>query len=459
MMILALSEIARIVGGYVEGPDAIAEGVSTDTRSLRHGQLFVALSGERQDGHAFVDDALPAAGVMVNRALPTRLGQIVVDDTRLALGRLAQAWRAQMPARVIALTGSNGKTTVKEMLAAIARESGPVLATRGNLNNDIGVPLTLLGMNRHHRIAVVEMGANHAGEIAYLTALARPDVALITNAGPAHLEGFGSIEGVARAKGEIFQGLSADGVAVINADDPYADYWRTLNRARRIITFGLEHPADVGGVWKAPDRLSLRLAGEERHLSLAFAGRHNAMNALAAAAASLAAEIPVDAILGGLARVHPVSGRLTPLPGLNGARLLDDSYNANPASTQAALDVLAACPGERCVVLGDMGELGDEAGALHAQIGRRARELGIERFLATGPLSVQAVQAFGEGGRHFEDCASLIEALRPGLHPDMIVLVKGSRSQRMERVVQALQAGHHHNNHNTGGDAHAAQSR
>lgn len=458
MMVLSLSEIARITGGCLEGPDGVAEGVSTDTRSLQHGQLFVALVGPTHDGHAFVDDALPAAGVMVSRALPTRLGQVVVSDTRIALGRLAQVWRTQLPVKVIALTGSNGKTTVKEMLAAIARECGPALATRGNLNNDIGVPLTLLELARNHRHAVVEMGANHTGEIAYLTGLARPDVALITNAGPAHLEGFGSVEGVARAKGEIFRGLGSDGVAVINADDGFAEYWRSLNPGRRVVTFGLEHPADVTGTWSAPGHLALRLDGAAHHLSLAFPGRHNALNALAAAAAARAADIPVDAVLRGLGRVHPVSGRLTPRPGLGGALLLDDSYNANPASTLAALDVLAGHPGERCLVLGDMGELGGEAADMHAQVGSRARELGIERLLATGPLCAHTVQAFGEGGRHFDDCAALIEAARALLHPAMTVLVKGSRSQRMERVVQALQAGSHNNNHNTGGGAHAAQS-
>ncbi|OOG26461.1 UDP-N-acetylmuramoyl-tripeptide--D-alanyl-D-alanine ligase [Thioalkalivibrio denitrificans] len=459
MMILSLSEIARMVDGRLEGPDGVAEGVSIDTRSLQHGQLFVALAGAHHDGHAFVEDALPAAGVMVSRTLSTSLGQVVVDDTRLALGRLARAWRRELPVTVIALTGSNGKTTVKEMLAAIAREHGPVLATRGNLNNDIGVPLTLLELARNHRHAVVEMGANHAGEIAYLTDLAKPDVALITNAGPAHLEGFGSIEGVARAKGEIFRGLSRTGTAVINADDPYAEYWRSLNTGHRIITFGLEQPADITGTWTAPAHLAIRLGDTDHHLSLAFPGRHNAMNALAAAAAATAADIPVGAILRGLMRVHPVSGRLTPRPGLDGALLLDDSYNANPASTLAALDVLAASPGERCLVLGDMGELGDEAEQLHAHVGRRARELGIEHLLATGPLTAHAVQAYGEGARHFGECAALIDALRPMLNPSMTVLVKGSRSQRMERVVQALQAGNHHKNHDAGGATHAAESR
>jgi UDP-N-acetylmuramoyl-tripeptide--D-alanyl-D-alanine ligase len=458
MMTWPLSEIVRRVGGQLKGPDAMAEGVSTDTRALRQGQLFVALTGPRHDGHAFVNDAMPAAGVMVARRLSTRLGQVVVDDTLLALGRLGRAWRGQLPVTVIALTGSNGKTTVKEMLAAIARESAATLATRGNLNNDIGVPLTLLELAADHRYAVVEMGANHAGEIACLTGLARPDVALITNAAPAHLEGFGSVEGVARAKGEIFQGLGGEGVAVINADDAFADYWRSLNEHRRVITFGLDRPADVSGAWTAPGELVIRLPGGERRLPLAFAGRHNALNALAAAAGALAAGIPEEAILRGLGRVQPVSGRLTPRPGLAGSLLLDDSYNANPASTLAALEVLAARAGERCLVLGDMGELGGDAHALHAQVGRRARELGIERLFATGLLSIHAAEAFGGAAEHFSDCDALIDALRPLLHPDMTVLVKGSRSQRMERVVQALLHAGHGDNHDTGGGAHAAQS-
>lgn len=456
MMTWPLSEIARRVGGQLKGPDAVAEGVSTDTRALEHGRLFVALTGPSHDGHAFVDDTMPAAGVMVARVLPTRLGQVVVDDTRLALGRLARAWRERLPLTVIALTGSNGKTTVKEMLAAIARESGATLATRGNLNNDIGVPLTLLEMSPDHRYAVVEMGANHAGEIAYLTGLARPAVAIITNAAPAHLEGFGSLEGVARAKGEVFLGLGGEGVAVINADDAFADYWRALNEHRRVISFGLDRPADVSGVWTAPDDLLIRLGNAEQRLTLSFAGRHNAMNALAAAAGALAAGIPEAAILRGLACVRPVSGRLTPRPGLAGSLLLDDSYNANPASTLAALEVLAHRRGERCLVLGDMAELGGDAHALHAQVGRRARELGIERLFATGPLSIHAAEAFGGGAEHFTDCSALIDALRPLLHPEMTVLVKGSRSQRMERVVQALQIAGHGDNHDTGGGAHAA---
>ncbi|MFW5452593.1 UDP-N-acetylmuramoyl-tripeptide--D-alanyl-D-alanine ligase [Thioalkalivibrio sulfidiphilus] len=457
MMIWSLAEIAAKVGGELHGADTVAEGVSTDTRSLQHGQLFVALTGPTYDGHAFVSDDLPAAGVMVSRLLPTRLPQVLVDDTRLALGRLARAWRESLPVTVLALTGSNGKTTVKEMLSAIAREHAPTLATRGNLNNDIGVPLTLLEMARNHRYAVVEMGANHHGEIAYLTSLARPDVALITNAGPAHLEGFGSIEGVSRAKGEIYSGLGPDGVAVINADDIYADYWYGLNPGRRVISFGLDHVAEVSGEWQAPGSLRLHMNGRVHDLELAFPGRHNALNALAAAAAALGAEIPEEAILRGLARVHPVSGRLVAVPGQGGALLLDDSYNANPASTRAALEVLAGHGGERCMVLGDMGELGEEGAEMHAEIGARARELGIEHFHAVGPLSAHAVRAFGEGAQHHADQAALIEALRPLLHADMTVLVKGSRSQRMERVVQALQAGAN-NNHNNGGAAHAAQS-
>jgi len=457
MMILSLSEIAARVGGDLVGPDVLAEGVSTDTRNLQHGQLFVALTGPNYDGHGFISDDLPAAGVMVSRALPTRLSQVVVDDTRLALGRLARSWRQSLPVTVIALTGSNGKTTVKEMLSAIAREQAPTLSTRGNLNNDIGVPLTLLQMARNHRYAVVEMGANHRGEIAYLTDLARPDVALITNAGPAHLEGFGSIEGVSRAKGEIFAGLGEQGVAVINADDAYADYWRGLNAERRVIHFGLEHPAEVSGTWQAPGSLRLSLNGREHALELAFPGRHNAMNALAAAAAALAADIPEEAILRGLARVHPVSGRLVVVPGLSGSLLLDDSYNANPASTLAALEVLAGYQGERCLALGDMGELGEDADDLHAEVGHRARALGIEHLYATGPLSRYAVDAFGAGGQHHADREALIEALRPMLGAHLTVLIKGSRSQRMEQVVQALQAGNH-NNHNNGGVAHAAQS-
>ncbi|MDX5332915.1 MAG: UDP-N-acetylmuramoyl-tripeptide--D-alanyl-D-alanine ligase [Gammaproteobacteria bacterium] len=436
---LMLSDIAAMAGGELIGADTAVQGVSTDSRNLREGDLFIALRGPRFDAHDFVPDLEAAVAAMVEHLCDTVLPQVLVEDTRLALGRLARAWRARLSATVVGLTGSNGKTTVKEMIAAILQECGSVHATRGNLNNDIGVPLTLLALRDTHDYAVIEMGANHAGEIAYLTAIAQPHVALITNAGPAHLEGFGSIEGVSRAKGEIFQGLPADGVAVINADDSYADYWRGLNTGRRILSFGAEQAADFTGSLAADGQLRMQTPEGELALDFALRGRHNLLNALCAAAAASAAGASLEAIRRGLAAMQPVSGRLQARVGRNGAALIDDSYNANPASMRAAIDVLAARPGRRVFVMGDMGELGGDATAMHAAIGEYARAAGIDRLHALGPLSAAAAEAFGASAEHHADWRALAQAVTDELSADVTVLVKGSRSMRMERVVAALE--------------------
>ncbi|HDP89523.1 MAG TPA: UDP-N-acetylmuramoyl-tripeptide--D-alanyl-D-alanine ligase [Thioalkalivibrio sp.] len=436
---LKLSDVAAMAGGELIGADAPIDGVSTDTRSIRADELFVALRGQRFDAHDFVPDLEAAAAVMVEHLCDTVLPQVLVEDTRLALGRLARAWRARLSLTVVGLTGSNGKTTVKEMLAAILRECGTVLATRGNLNNDIGLPLTVLALRAEHDFAVIEMGANHAGEIAYLTAIAQPHVALITNAGRAHLEGFGSVEGVAQAKGEIFQGLPADGIAVINADDVYADYWRGLNADRRVLTFGAEQPADFSGALDASGRMHLDTPAGAVDLDFALSGRHNLLNALCAAAAASAAGASLSAIRQGLAAMRAVAGRLQVRPGHRGATLIDDSYNANPGSLRAAIDVLAARSGQRYLVLGDMGELGGDAAELHAEAGAYARAAGIDRLYALGPMSAAAVEAFGQEGRHFEDWKALARAVDAELAGDVTVLVKGSRAMRMERVVAALE--------------------
>ena len=437
---LDLATIATMCGGELIGENRGVSAVSTDSRSVTGDELFIALKGERFDAHDFITPALDAAAVMVVRRLDTALPQILVDDTRLALGRLAGAWRKSLGTTVVGLTGSNGKTTVKEMTASILAQLGETLATRGNLNNDIGVPLTLLRLRETHDYAVIEMGANHHGEIAYLTAIAAPDVALITNAGPAHLEGFGSIEGVSRAKGEIFQGLVTHGVAVLNADDTYFDYWGGLTAGHKTLSFGLDQPADFSGKWnEAAHVLQFDCPLGQFEVKLPLSGKHNARNALCAAAAASAVGAHVDEIIAGLQALQPVAGRLEEKRGANGARVIDDSYNANPASMHAAVDVLASRTGTRVLVLGDMGELGADAEGLHAELGDYARKAGVDRLLTTGKLTRHASDRFGAGAEHFENWEALVAAVRPELGPEVTVLVKGSRSSHMERVVSALE--------------------
>lgn len=446
MIRMHLSEAARVLEAKHVGRDAGFAGVSTDSRALERDNLFVALHGPHFDGHAFLDQAMQrgAAAALVDRAVETALPSLRVQDTRTGLGQLAAAWRARHTMPLVAVTGSNGKTTVKEMIAAILGQRGPLLVTQGNLNNDIGVPLTLLRLERTHRHAVIEMGANHPGEISYLTRIARPTVALITNAGPAHLEGFGSIEGVARAKGEIYQGLSMGGIAVINSDDVYAPLWRELADAHRMMTFGLQAPADVRAEWRqesSGSALQLLTPEGATEVKLSLPGRHNVMNALAAAAAALAAGAALSDIKKGLEAMRPVHGRLERTTGIKGAELIDDTYNANPASLQAALDVLAACATRKWLVLGDMGELGEDAAALHERAGEWARAAGVEALYATGELSRHAARAFGAGSEHFANHAALIAALTGRLEREnggVTILVKGSRSAHMEEVVAAL---------------------
>ncbi len=450
---MMLSQAAQVLHARMTGPDVRFAAVSTDTRSIRAGDLFVALKGERFDAAKFVPDALKAGAIaaLVNiaskdeleRNLPAGACIAYVDDTRLALGQLAANWRTQFDVPLVAVTGSNGKTTVKEMLAAILRAAtgseGSVLATRGNLNNDIGMPLTLLQLTPEHRYAVIEMGMNHPAEIDYLTRIACPDVALVNNATGAHLQGLGSVEGVARAKGEIFAGLKQDGVAVINADDAHAPLWRKLAAPNRIFEFGLEHPATVKGTWQAEGyggKLVARTPAGELHVMLQVPGEHNGRNALAAATAAIALHIPLDTITRGLEGFSGVAGRLQRKQARKGATLIDDTYNANPASMRAALEVLAQADGHRVFVLGDMGELGQDAAQFHREIGIAARELGIEQMLALGELSREAVREFGQNGQHFTDIEPLLALLEERLDAHTTVLVKGSRFMKMERVVQ-----------------------
>ncbi len=449
---MLLSQAAQAINAQREGADVLFSAVSTDTRSIKAGDLFIALKGDNFDGAKFVADALKAGAVaavvsvegyeQIHATLNPQSSILVVKDTRLALGKLAAHWRAQFDIPLIGITGSNGKTTVKEMLAAILRVAAgndeAVLATQGNLNNDIGMPLTLLKLRAHHRYAVIEMGMNHLNEIDYLTRLARPDVAVVNNASGAHLQGLGSIEGVARAKGEIFAGLNGHGTAVINADDNHAALWRSLARTNRIFDFALAHSAAVQGKWLASEfggELKLRTPLESINVQLQVPGEHNARNALAAATAALSLQVSVGVIAQALSAFSGVSGRLQRKQGLHGATVIDDTYNANPASMAAALDVLAQAQGKRVFVLGDMGELGDDAEKFHNEVGVAARELGIERMLALGAMSVGAVQEFGVGAQHFADIDALQRELEKELDAHTTVLIKGSRFMKMERVV------------------------
>jgi UDP-N-acetylmuramoyl-tripeptide--D-alanyl-D-alanine ligase len=440
---LQLSEATAAMQGQLQGADRAFAGVSTDTRRVAAGQLFVALQGPNFDGHDFVAEAAArgAVGAVVSRPVAADLPQIQVADTRLALAHLAAHWRGRFSIPVVAVTGSNGKTTVKEMIATILGHQGPVLATQGNLNNEIGVPLTLLQLGSEHCAAVIEEGASHVGDIAYLSQRVQPTVGVVTNAAGAHLQGFGTLEAVARTKGELFEFVTEDGVCVINADDTYCDLWRWLASTRRVMSFGLEQEADVRGKWDAHQALQIATPAGALEVELQLAGRHNAMNALAATAAALAAGAELAAVKAGLESLRPVAGRLQWKPGLNGARLLDDTYNANPASLAAALAVLADCEGERYLALGDMAELGAEADSLHAAAGREARDAGVQRLYTVGSHAAQAAQAFGAQAWHFSAQAPLVECLRRDLHADVTLLVKGSRSAHMERVVAALGSG------------------
>jgi UDP-N-acetylmuramoyl-tripeptide--D-alanyl-D-alanine ligase len=445
---MRLHEAAHALSATAAGVDVEFTRVETDTRKLTPGCLFVALKGTNFDGHAFAAKALAqgAAAVMVEAGAELTVAPaLVVKDTRLALGQLAAWHRERMPAKLAAITGSNGKTTVKEMLAAICKaEAGEdaVLATQGNLNNDIGMPLTLLGLTPAHRYAVIEMGMNHPGELAYLTQLARPDLALVNNALRAHLEGLGSVEAVARAKGEIYAGLREGGVAILNADDAHASLWREMNKGHDILSFGFAAHADVRIDPATGEVLRLHTAHGTIEAQLQVPGDHNKRNAAAAATAALALGIPPVAIARGLSAYAGTKGRLQAHACLMGATLIDDTYNANPDSVLAAVGVLAARPGTRILVLGDMGELGPDAPALHREVGEKAKAAGIDRLLCLGEMSINTTQGFGEGAMHFERIEELLAEIEQALGPDVTVLVKGSRFMQMERVVKSFQETH-----------------
>ena len=450
---MTVQEAARALDAEWCGEDAFFTGVSTDSRMVGCGDLFVALKGKKFDGHEFVAVAKKKGAVAAMVCQGSETGNqesgiplILVKDTRLGLGQLAAYWRGRFTVPLVAVTGSNGKTTVKEMIASILRQTAGsadrVLATEGNLNNDIGVPQMLLRLRAQHAYAVIEMGMNHAGEIAYLTGLARPSVALITNAGTAHLEGLGSVEAVARAKGEVFEGLDQMGVAIINADDPYAPLWRKLAGSRRVVDFGLGAGATVSACYQLNllnSTMTLTLPDGVEEVELQVPGEHNVRNALAAAAATAAMGIGKETIALGLSRFSGVKGRMQKKRGLHEAMVIDDSYNANPESVRAALAVLAAVPGKKILVLGDMGELGGNAVVLHERIGEEARLAGVDRLFAVGELSAHTVAKFGAGARHFERIEELLAEVRTQLTADVTVLVKGSRFMQMERVVKDIE--------------------
>jgi len=431
---------ARLVNGNEGGR---FDGVSTDTRSVGKGQLFVAIRGEHFDGHDFLamarDRGAAAALVDERHAAAAPLPLLVADDTRLALGRLGRHWRLRFAPALIAIAGSNGKTTTKEMLASILRrhagEPG-ALATRGNLNTDIGVPLTLLGLGAGHRYCAVELGMNHPGEIAALAAIACPTVALVNNAQREHLEFMRTVEAVAAENASVFDALPADGVAVLNADDAMADMFRQKAGERRRIEFGLRS-GDVTGRYSLrplESEIVLQTPAGETRAMLAIPGEHNVRNALAAAACAHAVGIPPEAIGAGLTAFRPYAGRLQVKKTVSGATLIDDSYNANPDSVRAAIDVLASCPGPTALVLGDMGEVGEQGPEFHAEIGRYAKEKGIALLLALGTATPAAVRAFGDGGRHFDGIEKLLDETK-GV---TTILVKGSRFMKMERVIAVL---------------------
>jgi len=453
-MKMMLSDCAVAVQGKLIGGDVAFTSVSIDTRAIQQGQLYIAIKGHNFDGNEFVDQAEQAGAIaaIVHKGVKANLPHIVVDDTRLALAKLAGAWRRSLSARgnealsVVGITGSNGKTTVKEMVAAILATNAPVLFTQGNLNNDIGVPLTLLRLNEQHRYAVIEMGANHAGEIAYTSTYAQADVVIITNAGAAHLEGFVSLEGVAKAKGEIIETLKTNGVAVINHDDDYFDYWRSVAGNRRVLSFGFNSGADVtakairteirNNTFVSTFQLVTDLGSAD--ISLKLAGQHNVVNALAATAASLALGLDLQHIKQGLESVKPVTGRLQPLVSRLGNIVIDDTYNANSASLKAALDVLVNLSGKPWLVLGAFGELGPDSPKIHEEMGALIKASGVVRLLAVGADSKNTVQAFGIGATYFDNQKDLIDALKQELKGDETILIKGSRVQRMENVAAAL---------------------
>jgi UDP-N-acetylmuramoyl-tripeptide--D-alanyl-D-alanine ligase len=448
---IRLSDLARAADGKLIGEDAEITSFTTDSRQVANGDVYFCLSGERFDGHDYAQSAAAAGAMAVvcERPVDCGVAEILVPNTRKAYGMLAQLWRNQLDVKLLGVTGSNGKTTVKQLLTGICAAAGCVHSTRANDNNDIGVPHTLLGIDATHQFAVVEMGANQLGEIAWLGSLAQPDVAIITNVSASHLEGFGSIDSVYREKSDIYNSLREGGTAIINRDDAFAADWLALNAQRAVITFGSDDSADVWAEAASGDELNLhcRLDGHVSSMpaNCQLVGRHNLMNIAAAVAAGLAAGIELSVIAAGIANVAPVAGRLNFHHLADGVTIIDDTYNANPASARAAIDVLASRNAERWLVLGDLKELGDDAAAHHTRVGEYALEGQVDRLFAIGELCQATVAAFGANGEWFDDkqqlmdrLVSMLDSRRQSADLNTTVLVKGSRSMAMEKVVNDL---------------------
>lgn len=444
---IRLRDIAEQLNAELHGTDALMTGSKIDSRKIEQGDLFIALPGKNTDGHDYIEQArlAGACGALVNRHIPDELPQIVVADVVKAYGQIARFCREKSQARIVAVTGSNGKTTLKEMIASILGQCGRVLATAGNLNNELGVPLTLTRLNENYDFAVIEMGANHAGEIANLVAMAEPDVAVINNVGAAHLEGFGSLQGVAEAKGEIFSGLKAEGMGVINMDMPYLDTWKHILGARQYKSFGLQQPADITALdlqlSVTGSHFMVRLDGVCHFISLPLPGIHNVSNALAAIAVCSALDIAPEAIVKGLAAIKSVPHRLQLRQAVNNSLVLDDTYNANPGSFSQALQTLMQFPGAHWLVLGDFGELGPESATIHQQLGRDARAAGVQKLFTVGQQSQLAAVAFGDNAKHFNDKSQLEAELKNTLNKDVACLIKGSRFMKLDLLADALSIG------------------
>lgn len=443
MIKMTLNEIATHLGHNKPTKDINFQGISTDTRTITPGSLFIAIRGEQFDGHDFIEEAVKkgAAAILTDRLIKTSAPQLIVKDTIEAFGKIAEYWRARFSLPIIGVTGSNGKTTLKNMIASIMRaacqnDASQVLATEGNLNNNIGVPMMLCRLNEKHRYAVIEMGMNHFNEIAYLTKLTKPQVAVINNAAEAHLEGLKDVAGVARAKGEIFLGLVKGGTAILNRDDAHYSYWLGLVKEYKQLSFGLENSADVSAI--ISDTITIKTPQGNIDVKLPLLGKHNVMNALAATAATLALNIDLNAIKNGLENVHPAPGRMRQYFLDCGTRVIDDTYNANPFSLQAAVNTLATFSGEKVLVLGDMRELGPNAKQLHFASGEKIRAAGINHLFTLGEMSAAASEAFGKGAQHFTDREKLISSLQSHLKNGVTILIKGSRSMRMEKILAGI---------------------
>lgn len=440
---MKMSELASAVKGTRIGADAGINAVVSDSRSVSGGELFVALRGERFDGHQFVLEAVRkgAAGVLVDNRLEEELPQVVVENTELSLGKLAANWRRRFNFPVVAVTGSNGKTTVKEMVGSILRHTGPGMVSHGNFNNTIGLPLSLLRLRAEHEFATVEIGMNQVGEIEYLAKIALPTTVIITNANSAHLQNLKSVEKVATEKGMIISGLGNNGTAVLNADDQYIELWRKQAQQNSILTFGTDKSADVvieAKLDKFSSEVLLSTFAGEVQFKLNLAGLHNVKNAAAAAAAGLASGASLEQVKAGLESVNHVEGRLRLRQHFAGGDLIDDTYNANPASLKAALDVLASVGGDRRLVMGDMLELGDNAEEFHREAGSQARQAGIGRIYAIGKLSEATAKEFGRGAKHYMSHEEIVSDLVAEVDSGTTILVKGSRGMKMEQVVHKL---------------------